>query len=124
MLSSHVLDLALGRPARDLVLRLDVQDADADADADAADADRDSGWRTIASAITDGDGRVGDLLQGAPLAPRTYRITFETGAYFAAGGRPAFYPRVEVRFAVTAPDQHHHIPLLLAPFGYSTYRGT
>ena len=113
-LTSHVLDTALGQPARNLALRLDVQDSDAVGGA----------WRTIAASVTDGDGRVGDVLGGQALATGTYRITFETGAYFRATGRPVFYPRIEVQFVVTVPAEHHHIPLLLSPFGYSTYRGS
>jgi 5-hydroxyisourate hydrolase len=109
-LSSHVLDLALGQPARGLGLRLDLLEG--------------GGWRPLAVAFTDDDGRVGDLLAGAPLEARTYRLTFETGSYFAASDRPSFYPRVEVTFDVTAPGQPHHIPLLLSPYGYSTYRGS
>ncbi len=109
-LTSHVLDTALGQPARGLALRLEVQEP--------------AGWRQLASAVTDADGRAGDLLAGARLEARSYRLTFETGAYFAAAGRASFYPRVEVTFEVTAPAEHHHVPLLLSPFGYSTYRGS
>jgi 5-hydroxyisourate hydrolase len=109
-LTSHVLDLALGQPARGLALRLEVREG--------------TDWRPLGAGVTDADGRAGDLLAGARLEMRTYRLTFETGAYFAAAGRASFYPRVEVTFEVTAPDQHHHVPLLLSPFGYSTYRGS
>jgi 5-hydroxyisourate hydrolase len=109
-LSSHVLDVALGQPARGLALRIDVLEPD--------------GWRALRSAVTDTDGRASDLLGGAPMEARTYRLTFETGAYFAAANRPSFYPRVEVTFDVAAAGEHHHVPLLLAPFGYSTYRGS
>jgi len=109
-LSSHVLDTALGCPAAGLALRLDVEDG--------------GSWRPIAMAETDGDGRVRDLLAGKGLEARIYRLTFETGSYFAATGRLSFYPRVEVTFDVTAPREHHHVPLLLSPFGYSTYRGS
>ena len=63
-------------------------------------------------------------LTRAPLEAGVYRLTFQTGAYFTATGRPSFYPRVQVTFEVTAPDQHHHVPLLLSPFGYSPYRGS
>ena len=63
-------------------------------------------------------------IEPGTLAARTYRLTFDTGAYFRDGGRPIFYPRVEVTFAVQQPAEHHHIPLLLSPFGYSTYRGS
>jgi 5-hydroxyisourate hydrolase len=107
-LTTHVLDLALGQPARGLSLRLDVFEA--------------GDWKSVAAAVTDGDGRAPDL--SAVLERRAYRLTFETGPYFAASGRSTFYPRVEVTFEVTDPTQHHHVPLLLSPFGYSTYRGS
>ncbi|HVY37479.1 MAG TPA: hydroxyisourate hydrolase [Polyangia bacterium] len=109
-LTSHVLDLALGQPARGLTLRLDVLEG--------------IHWRAVTTAVTDDGGRTADLLGGLPLDARTYRLTFETGAYFAATRRPSFYPQVQVTFEVTAPDQHHHVPLLVSPFGYSTYRGS
>jgi 5-hydroxyisourate hydrolase len=109
-LSSHVLDTALGCPAAGLGMRLDRLDG--------------GSWRPIGMAVTDADGRVRDLLAGATLEARIYRITFETGPYFASTGRLSFYPRVEVTFDVTAPSEHHHVPLLLSPFGYSTYRGS
>ena len=69
-------------------------------------------------------GRITDFVPPGSLGARTYRLTFETGAWFAAAGRPAFYPHVDVVFTVQDADEHHHIPLLLSPFGYSTYRGT
>jgi 5-hydroxyisourate hydrolase len=109
-LTSHVLDTANGTPARGLAVRLEVSEP--------------AGWRTLAQRVTNDDGRVTDLLAPGALEARTYRLTFETGAYLRATGRPAFYPRVEVVFEVTAPAEHHHIPLLLSPFGYSTYRGS
>jgi 5-hydroxyisourate hydrolase len=109
-LTSHVLDVALGQPARGVTLRLEVLEGET--------------WRSVGAGVTDADGRPGDLLAGAPLEARTYRLTFETGAYFASTGRRSFYPRVEVTFEVAAPAEHHHVPLLLSPFGYSTYRGS
>jgi 5-hydroxyisourate hydrolase len=114
-ITSHVLDTALGRPARNLGVRL-------------AALDGAGAWQTLADRVTGDDGRVTDLLPGPPLAPRTYRLTFATGPYFASSGRAAFYPRVEVIFEVTAEasaaGEHFHIPLLVSPFGYSTYRGS
>jgi 5-hydroxyisourate hydrolase len=107
-LTTHVLDLALGQPARGLSVRLDLFDA--------------GEWKSAAAAVTDADGRAPGLR--VALERRTYRLTFETGAYFAAAGRSSFYPRVDVIFEVTEPSQHHHVPLLLSPFGYSTYRGS
>jgi 5-hydroxyisourate hydrolase len=109
-LTSHVLDVSLGRPAPGVTLRLEMLEGMI--------------WRALGAGVTDADGRAGDLLAGAPLEARTYRLTFETGAYFAATGRRSFYPRVEVTFEVAAPAEHHHVPLLLSPFGYSTYRGS
>jgi 5-hydroxyisourate hydrolase len=110
-ITSHVLDTALGRPARNLGVRLDGLD--------------DAGvWQTLADRSTGDDGRVTDLLPATPLAPGTYRLTFATGAYFASSGRATFYPRVEVIFEVTAAGEHFHVPLLISPFGYSTYRGS
>jgi 5-hydroxyisourate hydrolase len=114
-ITSHVLDTALGRPARTLRVRLEALDAT-------------GAWQLLADRATGDDGRVTDLLPAAPPAPRTYRLTFATGPYFAGGGRPAFYPRVEVIFEITAEasaaGEHFHIPLLVSPFGYSTYRGS
>ena len=102
-LSTHVLDAALGRPAAGVAVRLEREGS------------------VVAEAVTDADGRVralGELVAGV------HRLTFHTGAYFAASGRDAFYPEVTVAFAVTDPDEHHHVPLLLSPFAYSTYRGS
>jgi 5-hydroxyisourate hydrolase len=113
-LSTHVLDTALGQPARGVAVRLDMLPS----------AAAGGGTVIVSTTATDDDGRVADLLEGAPLAAGVYRLTFQTGAYFAATGRAAFYPRVQVTFEVTAPEQHHHVPLLLSPFGYSTYRGS
>jgi 2-oxo-4-hydroxy-4-carboxy-5-ureidoimidazoline decarboxylase len=115
-ITCHVLDTALGRPARDLRVVLEVQDVQDVPHQSAA-------FTTLGEATTDENGRAGDLLGGAPLEARTYRLTFQTGAYFQASAQPVFYPRVEVFFSVAAPDEPYHIPLLLSPFGYSTYRG-
>ena len=74
---------------------------------------------------TDSSGRVTNLMSQGELEPRTYRLTFETGAYFTRNAQPVFtYPRVEVVFQIAATTEHYHIPLLISPFGYSTYRGT
>jgi 5-hydroxyisourate hydrolase len=110
-ITTHVLDTAAGRPARGVAVTL-------------AAADGAGGFTEIAAGATDADGRVTDLLPPGRPEARTYRLTFDTGAYFRATGRPVFYPRVEITFDITAPDEHHHIPLLLSPYGYSTYRGS
>ena len=77
---------------------------------------------TVAEDVTDADGRVREL--GALPAAGAYRITFATGAWFAATGQENFYPEVSIAFTVTDPAAHHHVPLLLAPYAYSTYRGS
>jgi 5-hydroxyisourate hydrolase len=103
-LSTHVLDATLGIPAAGVSVRL------------ARGAD------TLAEAVTDEDGRVREL--GALAEAGDYRVTFDTGAYFAASGQRGFYPEVAIAFTVTDPSAHHHVPLLLSPYAYSTYRGS
>ena len=109
-ITTHVLDTAAGRPAAGIDVRLSSLDAS-------------GGWRDIGSGTTNGDGRVGDLLADT-LEPGEYRLRFETGAYFNRLGVAAFYPHVDVTFSVADPTQHYHVPILLNPFGYSTYRGS
>jgi 5-hydroxyisourate hydrolase len=102
-ISTHVLDTAQGRPAAGIKVRLFRSDA------------------AIGSGITDQDGRLGALLpEGAVLKPGSYRILFEIGEYFPQG----FYPEVSISFAVRDDAVHYHVPLLISPFGYTTYRGT
>jgi 5-hydroxyisourate hydrolase len=108
--STHVLDAALGRPATGVAVRLER----APSSGRAGDV--------LADATTDADGRL--RLDRTPLTVGDYHLVFDTGAYFAASGRPAFYPRVIVTFRVAEAGQHHHVPLLLSPFAYSTYRGS
>ena len=107
-LSTHVLDTALGRPAAGVAVTLAREDG-----------------TTLGAGVTDDDGRVRELLPaGRPLGAGTYRLRFDVGAYFARGGREAFYPEVAVVFRVGARDEHYHVPLLVSPYGYSTYRGS
>jgi len=108
-ITTHVLDTSRGRPAEGVPVRLERR--------------LENGWRALASSRTDRDGRARDLTTGDPEAG-TYRLTFETAAYFASCGVEGFYPVVEVVFEVRDPSEHHHVPLLLSPFGYSTYRGS
>jgi len=110
MISTHVLDTALGAPARALTVRLELLEASGT-------------WRTLATSVTDDDGRVSALADPAPLQGRTCRLCFETGAYLESGGRPVFFPQVEIAFVVGS-EPRYHVPLLLSPFGYSTYRGS
>lgn len=110
-ISTHILDTASGRPADGVSVRLDVLTDD-------------GSFLTLAEHSTDRDGRIADFLPRGAVEARTYRLTFDTGGYFASGDRHAFYPWVEVVFQINDAEQHHHVPLLLSPYGYSTYRGS
>lgn len=112
--STHVLDAATGRPAAGLGVRLEGRATDG------ADGQE---WTTIGDGATDSDGRLRDLADRSETAG-AHRLVFDTGAWFAERGRPTFYPEVVVVFTVTDPADHHHVPLLLSPYAYSTYRGT
>ncbi len=110
-ITTHVLDTSLGKPAAGVAVTLEAHSGE--------------GWKTLASGTTDADGRVRDLLpEGSAIAPGTFRLRFDTAAYFRARGVETFYPQVEIVFTVKDPAQHTHVPLLLSPFGYSTYRGS
>lgn len=110
-LTSHVLDTALGRPAQGIDVTVELQG--------------DSGWQILARGATNEDGRVPDLLTPDAFIAGHYRVTFATGPYLErTTSKPAFYPSAAIEFRVDAPDEHYHIPLLLSPFGYSTYRGS
>ncbi len=109
-LSTHVLDTASGRPVPGLSVRCERLDDDA--------------VTLVTERRTDTDGRIGDLVSRDELAKGNYRLTFATGTWAAANGHAMFYPEVSVTFTVTAADEHHHVPLLLSPYGYSTYRGS
>ncbi len=110
-ITTHILDIARGRPARDVRVILSYQGAD--------------GWQRIAYATTDRDGRAGQLLaEDYSLEAGTYRLRFDIGAYMERCGVETFYPYAEVVFQVGDPQEHYHVPLLLSPFGYSTYRGS
>jgi len=106
-LSTHVLDIAAGRPAEGVTVRLEAFDG--------------GGWRPMGSGQTDADGRITDLLGDQPLERGEYRLTFEVAPYL---GPESFYPEVAVVFRVDDPGEHHHVPLLLGPYGYTTYRGS
>ncbi len=110
-ITTHVLDTTRGRPASGVPVSLEVR-------SDAGD------WRVIGKASTDADGRAKMLTSGRNAPRGTYRLTFDTAAYFLAWNVEGFYPEVQVVFEVRDPSQHYHVPLLLAPHGYSTYRGT
>ena len=109
-ISSHVLDTSLGKPAAGLTVRLAVLEGNS--------------FQELGHGVTDHDGRVKHLLGTTPLVAGTYRLSFETGAHYRAAARDTFYEQVEIQFRVSDPSQHYHVPLLLSPFGYSTYRGS
>lgn len=110
-ITTHVLDTAEGRPASGLPVVLERLEG--------------SGSEILGQGVTDGDGRLRTLLDGtATLDPGVYRLTFDTRAYFGARRVQSFYPHVVVTFEVQAGEAHYHVPLLLSPFGYSTYRGS
>jgi 5-hydroxyisourate hydrolase len=106
-LSTHVLDSVTGTPAAGIAVLVEFRAANM--------------WQAEGAGTTDADGRVQQL-----PTPRdgVYRLTFATGPYHAARGVSTFYPEVCVVFTVTDPSEHHHVPLLLSPFAYSTYRGS
>jgi 5-hydroxyisourate hydrolase len=110
-ITTHVLDLAKGRPAAGVPIALARREG--------------ASWRELGKGATDADGRLRTLLpDGAPLEAGVYRLVFDTAAYFAAQRVDGFSPEVSVVFEVKDAGTHHHVPLLLSPFGYSTYRGS
>ncbi len=110
MITTHVLDVSRGLPAAGIRVALDELAAE--------------GWKSVAESRTDADGRVKDLWPaGRKPARGTYRLTFDTKGYFESRQSAGFYPEVAVVFEAR-DARHHHVPLLLSPFGYSTYRGS
>lgn len=110
-ITTHVLDVARGRPAAGVAVVLERHGDDS--------------WQELARGTTDADGRLRDLLpDGAALAAGVYRLRFATGDYFQSVGVTGFYPEVQVTVRIDDATGHYHIPLLLSPYGYSTYRGS
>jgi len=111
-ISTHVLDTAKGKPAVGMPVRLERQDSP-------------TKWSGIGSGYTDNDGRCSQLLpEGEPLREGIYRLTFDTASYFATSKQDGLYPGVQITFRVGSGESHYHIPLLLSPNGYTTYRGS
>lgn len=111
-ITTHVLDTSKGRPAGGVAVTLEIWTPV-------------EGWRLLATGVTDADGRLRNLLpEGDSPAGGVYRLVFDTGAYFGAQTVESFYPSVAVVFQVRGAGEHYHVPLLLSPFGYSTYRGS
>ena len=100
-ITTHILDTAKGRPGSGVAVRLEVE--------------RSGKWELVGSGETDADGRLRTLTEGKTLERATYRLTFETGGFFS---------QVTIAFRVEKPEEHYHVPLLLSPFGYTTYRGS
>jgi 5-hydroxyisourate hydrolase len=109
-ISTHILDTSLGLPAAGVPVVLERADG--------------QHWLTCASTTTNADGRCPQLLAAELVTPGRFRLTFATAAYFAAQHQPALYPEVCITFNVAADKSSYHIPLLLNPFGYTTYRGS
>lgn len=109
-LTTHVLDTSIGKPGQNITVKL-LELATGN-------------WQMITQGVTDADGRISDMLPADKLLnPGTYKLIFETGLYFSANNIKSFYPEVEIQFSVF-DEAHYHVPLLLNPFGYSTYRGS
>jgi 5-hydroxyisourate hydrolase len=112
-ITTHVLDTSTGRPAEGVPVVLERAGPDG------------ATWEVVGRGTTDADGRQRALApDGLRLAGGRYRLTFDTGAYFTRTGRRAFFPEVSVVFAIDGGEEHQHVPLLLSPYGYSTYRGS
>lgn len=110
-ITMHILDTTAGLPAQSVPVSLSAQIGDT--------------WEEIAQGETDADGRITDLLPDEQiLNPGLYKIYFATETYFSRADIDTFYPYVEIVFRIVDPDQHYHIPLLLSPYGYTTYRGS
>jgi 5-hydroxyisourate hydrolase len=110
-ITTHILDISRGCPARDVIVLLERQTT--------------TDWELVGAERTNDDGRVDDLLDPkAPLQTGNYRLTFDAETYFAEQLIESFYSQITVTFVVSDTNQHYHVPLLLSPFGYSTYRGS
>ncbi|MFJ3459672.1 hydroxyisourate hydrolase [Scandinavium goeteborgense] len=108
-ISTHILDTSLGKPAARVMIRLEQQ--------------TDSGWTLVKEAETNADGRIGSMAEG-DLAPGCYRLTAEIGQWFAQTGRETLYPSAQIDVILPRSGDHYHLPFLIAPWGWSTYRGS
>ena len=111
-ISTHILDLVLGKPAKDVPVRLERQESNGE-------------WRVLSLLRTDNDGRCAQMLpENESLRAGNYRLAFDTAGYHLAHNVQGLYPVVEITFLVREGESHFHIPLLLSPYGYTTYRGS
>jgi 5-hydroxyisourate hydrolase len=109
-ITTHVLDTSRGRPAIGVQVALQIRSGDA--------------WKALGAELTDANGRcIALLAEDAPIEPGTYRLLFNIGAYYTAQHTETFYAEIPIVFEVLHPEAHYHVPLLISPFGYSTYRG-
>jgi 5-hydroxyisourate hydrolase len=109
-ITTHVLDTSLGRPAAGVPVALEIQAGNT--------------WKEISRGATDADGRLRHLLEPGTLTEAVYRLSFETETYFRSRKIRSLYPKITIAFQVTDKNDRYHIPLLLSPYGYSTYRGS
>jgi len=110
-ITTHVLDISIGQPAAGVPVILESEKSRGE-------------WKELGRGATDSNGRLDDLVAREPLKEGTYRMTFDTRAYFGARKIDGLYPQVSIIFEVRRAGEHYHIPLLLSPYGYSTYRGS
>lgn len=115
MITTHVLDTSIGRPARGVPVELERQTESVFGGT--------TSWELVGAGATDMDGRARDLASGS-VETGLYRLRFNTEQYFSANNVKGFFPLVEITFHIDDGAQHYHVPLLLSPFGYSTYRGS
>ena len=113
-ITTHILDVSVGRPAGDVLVELEFENP----------SSGNGSFAKIAQGRTDDDGRVKSWSTEPEMQAGTYRLRFFVQSYFEARKAESFYPLVEITFAVSNPTEHFHVPLLLSPFGYSTYRGS
>ncbi|HEU5239681.1 MAG TPA: hydroxyisourate hydrolase [Pyrinomonadaceae bacterium] len=110
-ITTHVLDTSCGRPAQGVPVTLEIE--------------AEGGWKLIGKGTTNADGRITDLVPSQiAIAAGMYRLVFDTDKYFSDQQTESFYPQVTIIFRLADAAQHYHVPLLLSPFGYSTYRGS
>ena len=117
MITTHILDTTSGKPAAGVAVVLEKRDEQGDG----------TEWRAVGQGTTDSDGRLRSLtVENTPSSAGTYRLIFDTGAYFKRLGAATFHPRIVIEFEIKgdAEDAHYHVPLLVSPYGYTTYRGS
>ena len=110
-ISTHILDTSIGKPVASIAVVLERKT-------------HTSGWQIVKETMTNADGRAADLMPPDQALPGHYRLVYEIGTYFAMRGIDCFFPHITINFVIKDQAQHYHIPLLLGPFGYTTYRGS